>query len=309
MFETLRRYEINSKALKMIEYQMSGKGKRLRPAIVVSVCNTLGGNTADSFSLAIAIEIIHNASLVHDDVEDKDELRRDKYSLWKVFSEEQAINVGDLMFALGLQIFMDSKLEEHRKFLIIREINKSVIGITNGQILDVDQKQNAIHDLDEYFEMIDGKTGALFVLAFVGGGLTAKIPTHDEYLKLTSIGLTFGRLFQIRDDLIDALGLKEGRKAGRDIVEGKMSLPTVLALEKLNKNEKARLLEIHKMSCELKNDELIKEALALYDRADVFSDIRKMYSDYETQLIKLSSFNSELSKFIDELLKSLKINY
>jgi geranylgeranyl diphosphate synthase, type I len=210
---------------------VEGQGKRVRPIILLLACDTLGGNWIDALPAAAALELIHNFSLVHDDIQDNSTMRRGKDSAWKKYGTGQAINIGDLLFMLAQSACLG--LRNHFPAPTVLNanqiINDATINMITGQYLDLAFEGTDLVDLDSYWKMVDGKTGALFSAAFgLGGLLAGKLP--DAYIQL---GLKLGRAFQVQDDWLGLWGETQstGKSVTSDLMERKKSYPVVHALQ------------------------------------------------------------------------------
>jgi geranylgeranyl diphosphate synthase, type I len=208
-------------------------GKRLRPALVLLVAQAVRGETPPAARpAAIAIELIHNFSLVHDDIQDRSALRRHRPTVWSVWGMPQGINVGDALFALAQVV-----LAEPGSALAARlttELNKASLGLAAGQFLDIDLQDGRIApSLAAYEAMVAGKTGALFACACRLGAMAAEAsePTCEAY---AAYGAELGIAFQEQDDLLGVWGrsAETGKPDAADIIERKRGLPAVLALSR-----------------------------------------------------------------------------
>ena len=171
-------------------------GKLIRPSLTLLVAAELGGDPRAAVPAAAALELVHEFSLIHDDVQDRDEVRRGRPTVWRRWGEAQAINAGDLMLALALA-------EAGRAGDAVRErVVDATVEMIEGQALDV--SFDVVTTLDEYTDLIDRKTGALFRCACELGGIVAGAsPKVREHLD--GIGRELGRAYQIRDDVLDDL--------------------------------------------------------------------------------------------------------
>jgi geranylgeranyl diphosphate synthase type I len=209
-------------------------GKRLRPMLCLLACAEVGGDPATALPAAAAIEILHNFSLVHDDIEDGDETRRHRPTVWKVWGIPQATNVGDGMFALAyatLQGLARRGISADITLAALDRFTQTCLALTEGQYLDMSFERRNDVSVDEYLRMIQGKTAALVgaslaIGALVGGAGPA--PTAA----LQRFGEEMGLAFQIRDDILGIWGDPEvtGKPAGNDLLRRKKSLPILYAL-------------------------------------------------------------------------------
>jgi len=212
---------------------IEGGGKRLRailPWLVADAC----GNSSDSlYDLGAAIEIIHNFTLVHDDIMDNDELRRGRPAVHIAYDMPTAINAGDAMLAVSFEILSESSdiSNEHFRSLV-SIIGKMVRRVSEGQQLDMDFENRDHVSEEEYLKMTSGKTAAMFTTCSRTGALLSGA-SEDVIDNLAQWGENLGLCFQLMDDLIDATGDSEtlGKPACSDVVEGKQTLIAIHALQ------------------------------------------------------------------------------
>lgn len=209
-------------------------GKRLRPILCLLACAEVGGDPAQALPAAAAIEILHNFSLIHDDVEDGDETRRHRPTVWKIWGVPQAVNVGDAMFALAfaaIQRLSHRGVAPKTVLAALDRFTQTCIALTEGQHLDMRFEQTPVVTVDEYMRMIQGKTAAL-VGASVAIGARVGGASQNQETDLLQFGQAVGLAFQIQDDILGIWGDPNvtGKSAGNDILRRKKSLPILQAL-------------------------------------------------------------------------------
>ena len=223
-------------------------GKRLRPFLVVAVADMLGEPVEKALPFAAAVELIHNFTLVHDDIIDRDEFRRGVPTVHKLWGEGMAIVAGDLLFAKAFEVLTDA-LEKgvppERIAKGVRVLSNATAVVAEGQALDMLFQDRDDISIDEYLEMIYKKTGALFEASSVLGGLVA---TDDETVlaKLASYGRNLGIAFQIRDDILGLVGDEKvlGKPVYSDLREGKKTILVIYALENLDHHGREHVLSV-----------------------------------------------------------------
>ena len=253
-------------------------GKMLRPALTVLVSEAVGGTISSSIKAAAAIELIHTFSLIHDDIMDKDDMRRGKPSVHKVWGESVAILAGDTLFSKAYELIITSKdnIESNDPEECLARVNQTLstvadacVKICEGQAQDMGFEGNFDVKEDEYLEMIFKKTAALIATAtesgaIMGGADEKTVSAMYDYGKL--IGLAF----QIQDDYLDLVSDADsiGKPVGSDIAEGKMTIIVVNALANANEEDKKRLVEILKIGNESGNcDQVyVDEAMAIFEK-------------------------------------------
>jgi geranylgeranyl diphosphate synthase type I len=220
-------------------------GKRLRPLLCLLSCEASGGDWHQALPAAAAIELIHNFSLIHDDIEDNSIQRRHRPTLWSLWGQAQAINAGDGLFAisrLALQRLAQRGVAPDKVVRAFRLVDETCLDLTEGQYLDLAFETEDAVTVEMYVEMIGKKTAALMRCATQIGAVLA---TDDESVidAYRSFGYQLGLLFQIVDDILGIWGVGEttGKGVGEDIVNKKKSLPVVYALQK-----SPRLREIYR---------------------------------------------------------------
>ncbi len=208
-------------------------GKRLRANLALLTCEAFGHRYADAIWAAVAVELVHNFSLVFDDVQDGDELRRGRPSVWKVWGVPQAINAGAALQALVARAVLELLPVRHTDRLkpALALLSETILGLARGQVLDLQFEQQVEVSVDEYLEMIGLKTAALFACAARLGALAAGGggPAVD---RAGRFGHHLGLAFQIINDITGIWGSVQetGKSVGSDLRNGKKTLPTLYAL-------------------------------------------------------------------------------
>ena len=200
------------------------KGKRLRPRLVLAVADQERGNAEIAMEAALAIELLHNYSLIHDDIEDGDRYRHNRETLWVRYGVAQAINAGDAMCALSYLVLAPQPE-------LLRAMLRANLAMCEGQTADLAFEQAGRIDVRGYLDMVSGKTAALFGAACELGARSAGAAeqTVEEY---RAVGHAFGMAFQMIDDLLGIWGdaQRTGKVAGNDIARRKQTYPIVWAL-------------------------------------------------------------------------------
>lgn len=220
-------------------------GKRLRPYMVIRSCQILKGKVSNAMPAASAVEMVHNFSLVHDDIMDNDEMRHGVPTVHKKFGMPIAILAGDVLFSKAFQIITDSKLSPTATTQLVSRLAKACVDICEGQLLDVKMaEEKKIPSQTEYITMIGKKTAALFDVSCAMGAICATNKPKD-ISNLSSFGRNLGIAFQITDDLIGVMGDTKITKkpVGNDLREGKKSLPILMAIKSAKGNDKKIILK------------------------------------------------------------------
>ena len=231
-------------------YIRSG-GKRLRPFMVIKSCELLGGSVRRALPAAGAVELVHNFTLVHDDIMDNDEMRHGVPTVHRQFGLPLAILGGDVLFSKSFELLTvagkKAGIQDRAITEMVGRLANACTVICEGQSIDIDFASNAKFPSEsQYLDMIGKKTAALFEVSCALGALSSPGPSEKDVGNLSSFGRNIGIAFQLVDDLIGAVGDPEvtGKAAGNDIREGKKTLPILLALKKARGEEKDRIMKV-----------------------------------------------------------------
>jgi geranylgeranyl diphosphate synthase type I len=209
-------------------------GKRIRPVLTLLSCEACGGDWAVALPAAAGIELLHNFSLIHDDIEDRDELRRGRPTLWVRWGEAQAINAGDAMFALAhiaVQRSNDRGAHAGHVLQALRAFDEMCVELTIGQHLDLSFESRDDVTAAEYMHMIEGKTAALTRAACEIGAVLAG-GDADRVRALADFGRWLGISFQLQDDVLGIWGDPQiTGKQDSDLAHGKKTLPVLFAAD------------------------------------------------------------------------------
>lgn len=241
-------------------------GKRIRPILCLLVCRELTGDARAGLPFAAAIELMHNFCLVHDDIEDGDEMRRGRPAVWKQFGLPHAINVGDYLFTKVFEaLLMDSYSTPPERLVRLFELMRSTLDHTHrGQALDMNARNGRI-DVDDYMNLVTEKTGHYLAAPMIAGAISADADA-DVIAALGTFGLMIGPMFQIRDDVIDLTHGKGRGTIGNDIREGKRSFLVAHALQHGTPAEQDKIIAILDLPRADTTDADIQAILEIFDR-------------------------------------------
>ncbi len=264
-------------------------GKAVRPALCLFACEAAGGVAEQALPAAVAIELVHNFSLIHDDIQDGDTERHHHPTVWYRWGHSHGVNAGDAMFVLGHQALIASDgLAPRTALAVSRILTRACAEMIEGQVLDLTFEQRASVGVEEYLRMIGKKTGALLEGSLhMGAVIGCEDPATIEAMRC--FGNALGLLFQVRDDMLGVWGVAErtGKPVGSDIHRRKKSLPIVHALETAEGAGRERLVEIYRKDAPL-------------DEADIES-VLGVLADLGTQQVCEAIADKQADRSVAEL--------
>ncbi|WP_420628234.1 polyprenyl synthetase family protein [Candidatus Leptofilum sp.] len=257
-------------------------GKQIRPVLCLLACQAAGGSWQQAVPAAAAIELLHNFSLIHDDIEDASPTRRGRKTLWTIWGQEQAINAGDAMFALAhlaLHRLVDRGVAAETAVHALRRFDETGVRLTQGQHADMDFETRDNVSVDDYLAMITGKTAVLLSLCAELGALIAgqDAETVQNYAKF---GLNLGLAFQVIDDILGIWGDESviGKSASTDILTKKKTLPVLYGL-----SQNSNLQQLYQQ--ETTDDAFVQQAIQILNHTGARDDATERATYYsETAL-------------------------
>jgi len=297
-----------SQLYKAAAYLIVNGGKRLRPYMVVKSCQVLGGKTKEAMTAAGAVEMVHNFTLVHDDIMDNDEMRHGVPTTHKRFGIPIAILAGDVLFSKAFQVVSKANLPSKSISELVSRLSKACVDICEGQLLDIKMAESKkIPTQNKYIKMISKKTAALFDVSCSMGAICAKSKSKD-ISNLSSFGKNLGIAFQITDDLIGVMGDPKVTKkpVGNDLREGKKSLPILLAIKKAKGKNKKIIL--HAFGNQKAKKKEIEDAVLVIKSLGIEKSMRDQALRYAEKAKKsLNSYSgtskNELISLLDFVVK------
>ncbi len=257
-------------------------GKRLRPFITIKSCEVEGGTELEAMPFACSIELLHNFTLIHDDIMDKDAMRRNVKTVHTIYGEPIAILAGDYLFAKAFEVSSNSPgLKPESVIMANRKLADAMIVLAEGQTLDTQFEHEENVTEFEYIQMVRMKTASLYSASAYVGGCAADASKHHLQV-LETFGEALGIAFQIRDDILGLTGQlnKLGKPVGSDLQKGKKTLIILKALEQLTPVKRKQILAI--MSSQEAKPEEIQEVteLLLETGAQDYAEMRmKEYAE------------------------------
>lgn len=223
-------------------YILRQKGKKIRPLLVLLSAKVAGEINERTYRGAVLVELLHTATLVHDDVVDNADKRRGFWSINKIFKNKAAVLMGDYLLSRGLMIAVDGK-----DFDFLGVITNTVKRMSEGELLQIQKTRKLNIDEETYFKVISDKTASLLETCCEIGALSVSDnPEHHSAMK--SFGANIGIAFQIRDDILDYEGAASliGKPVGGDIKEKKITLPLIYSLNQVSKDEASKIRRLIK---------------------------------------------------------------
>jgi geranylgeranyl diphosphate synthase type I len=253
-------------------------GKALRPSLCLWACEALEGDRRKALAAAAALELTHDFSLVHDDIQDADRERRHRPTVWAVWGQGQAINAGDSLLTLArlaLLRLADAGLAPTAVIRACRILDEACLAMIEGQCLDLEFEERTQVSLEEYLEMIEKKSGALFGAALHLGALTAGAD-EAQGERFGRAGRLLGTAFQVRDDLLGVWGRRDvtGKPEAADIRRRKKTLPLLYAQSTAPLEDRQTLADIHRRQS--LNDDDIQQVVGILERAGAYDYCQNM---------------------------------
>ena len=261
-----------------IKHILSNGGKRIRPMLTLAACNLFSDNIDAAINPAIAVEVFHNFTLVHDDIMDNADIRRGVVTVHKKWNNNTAILSGDAMMVLAYELL--AKTSPNFLPQVLAAFNELALGVCKGQQYDMDFELMPCISRHEYLKMTELKTsvllkGALKIGAIIGGANSDDIECLGEY------GINLGIAFQLQDDLLDAYGNTSlfGKKIGGDIMAQKKTILTIETQALLNVKERAEFDKIMQDTA-LVPIEKVPQIIKFYDKVNAKRVVEKMIDSY-----------------------------
>ena len=287
-------------------YILKNGGKRIRPILSLISCGICGSDPIKAMPAALAVELLHNFTLIHDDIMDQADSRRGEPSVHKKWDEATAILSGDSMFTYSLlQLQKIPEYVDHKKIsdLFLNAINR----VCEGQAMDMEFESRNDVTVEEYHQMINGKTGALIGASMQMGGLCGDA-TSEQLEKLSLIGYSLGLAFQIQDDWLDVFGDpdKIGKRKAGDIHEGKKTLLMLSALERCGESDRTVILEY--IQNKPLSDSEVNDVIEIFESCGIREDAKAQFLQHYDRAEKaLGEFgDSNYKQDLQHLIKFLK---
>ena len=261
-----------------IEYILGLGGKRLRPVLTLMTTEIFDDNYQKSLDAALAVEVFHNFSLIHDDIMDDAPLRRGKQTVHEKWDLNTGVLSGDAMLIIAYQLFENYEGDTFKD--LAKLFSKTAIEVCEGQQYDIDFETRYNVTIPEYLKMIEYKTAVLVGAAMKMGAIVANASIEDQN-SIYEFGKNLGIAFQLQDDYLDAFGNPEtfGKQVGGDIIENKKTYLFLKAIELSANNQKNELLQFYDDSLS-NNDEKIKKIKQIFDESGASKATRDVIESY-----------------------------
>ena len=292
---------------KPVKYILQLGGKRLRPVLTLLTCELFGGDVKKAFDAALAIEVFHNFTLIHDDIMDSASIRRGQPTVHIKWDENTGILSGDAMMILANKCFESYDAQVFKSLMVL--FNKTALEVCEGQQLDMDFESRNDVSISEYLTMITNKTSVLVAAAMEMGAVIAGV-SNEETNKIYAFGLNLGLAFQLQDDYLDTFGNTEtfGKQVGGDITENKKTFLYLKALEVSNDIDTNQLISLY--SSKQHNKNKVAEVTAIFNNNNIAVLTKNEIEHYSNKAFKilegisisdenkavLKNFGSELMK-------------
>jgi geranylgeranyl diphosphate synthase type II len=285
-----------------MSYMLGLGGKQLRPAMVLLACKMFGGQVKNAVPAAIAVELFHNFTLIHDDITDAAPLRRNKPSVHAKWNTNIALLSGDAMLTKAYEYI--AKTPKAHLPAILRLFNETALKVCEGQQFDMNYETQGKVSIDDYLYMISLKTAALFSASLEMGAILGGA-TGKDARSMRVFGTSIGMLFQLQDDILDVFGeqQKVGKQTGGDIINNKKTYLLLKAFELAKGNT---LKELQKLLSEPNANRKVEGVKAIYEKLGVLKQAQKQMDFYHNAAVNsVASIKAPEKKILLDLTTAL----
>ena len=281
-------------ATEVSSHLVNAGGKRIRPLICILTAKAFGYSGKELIQLASAIELLHTATLIHDDVVDESISRRGKESIHRKWDNAHGVLVGDFVYSKAFQLMAGLKDSQ-----IIKILADSTNIISEGEVLQLSLKSNKLISEDNYFEIIGRKTAELFKASSRSAAVLSEA-SHEEVESAGDFAYSLGIAFQIQDDLLDYFGNEKvtGKKIGKDFLEGKITLPLLRAIKLASEENKKTIFKL----MEKKNSSDLIQLIEIIKSSGALEGVQKTCDSY------IDNCFTKLNFFPDSIYKTQLLN-
>lgn len=286
-----------------IRYILNIGGKRIRPSILLDAVKLFGGNQKDAMPLALAVEVFHNFTLMHDDIMDESSLRRGKETVHKKWDINCAILSGDAMMILAYQLI--ERIPEEFQPKIYKAFNKMALWLCEGQQDDMEFEEREIVTISQYLEMIKNKTSVLIGFCFESAAILGKT-SQEIQEKIYDFGINLGLAFQLQDDYLDLYpkSVAMGKVVGGDLINKKKSIPYLIAMQESSIGIKQKIKEL----INSQDQDRVEKIKTIFQQIEVKEKTEKMIEEYfqlsSQSLISIEGYDlSPIQLFADQIMQ------
>ncbi|MBN2664723.1 MAG: polyprenyl synthetase family protein [Bacteroidales bacterium] len=274
----------------VLQYIIRNKGKELRPILVFLSAKLVNHVTEATFVAASMVELMHTATLIHDDVVDNSQLRRSNFSIKALWKSKLAVLVGDYMLAQGLKLSVKTK-----SFNILEIVSTAVQEMAEGELMQIEKARKLNITEDIYFEIIRKKTASLLIASAKAGAASVNA-SEDQLNSIENFALNLGVAFQIKDDLFDYSSTTNiGKPEANDLQESKLTLPLLYSLNRANKTDRKKIFKI--LGKKVKTFNEIKIVQNFVKQSGGIDYAKSVLEDYSKQAIdELQTFDDSMAK-------------
>ncbi len=275
-------HEFDPKIVPYAQHTLNNSGKHLRPTLVALAGGSIGKIGDEHVTAAVIIEMVHLATLVHDDVMDEAEIRRGRLTLAANWGNEIAVLFGDCLFAQALKLAAGFPTPE-----VCRAVAMATNTVCTGEILQTQQRRNFTASRRDYFRVIEMKTAELFTLSCDLAGFLGNASAKQRSA-LREFGAAFGTAYQVYDDCVDLFGTEAeaGKSLGTDLAKGKLTWPVLLAWERANSADRAQLETMIK-NWQPQNLSAVNELLARYETFEPSLEVVSRYLEQARRALRV----------------------
>jgi len=266
----------------IINYILKRKGKQMRPMLVFLSAQMNGEINEKTYHAAALIELMHTATLVHDDVVDDSNMRRGFFSINALWKNKVAVLLGDYLLAKGLLLAVHEE-----EFELLKIVSQAVEEMSEGELIQIEKARKLDIDEETYFKIIGKKTAALMVACTAAGTYSVGV-NGSVFEQMQKLGEYLGMAFQIRDDLFDYdLNGNFGKPSGNDIKERKMTLPFIYALKQCSKSEKSKIIRM--MRKKNKSTQMVDDIMEFVRKHGGIEYAKEIMNDYKSKALSILS--------------------
>ena len=283
-------------------FYINSGGKRLRPFMVVKSCEMFGGEENNAIPAAAAVELVHNFSLIHDDIMDNDDVRHGVSTVHKRYGIPLALLAGDVLFSKAFQLLSStnnaSRVGNNAVREMVERLATACVSVCEGQASDTGLANNeSFPSINEYLDMVKKKTASLFEVSCALGVLSCTDTSKDDVENLSKFGNSIGIAFQLIDDLIGIAGDPKltGKAVGNDIREGKKTFPILLAIRAASNDQREKIMKVYGLKKCSEDD--VRSAVNIISTLGIEDEVRSIARTHMTKSLEnIESYHTTEAK-------------